>query len=70
MTAEVYPETVYVAECEDCKYKGEYHIFRLVAERDAERHDKTCPHAEEPDPRTDREKYQEELDAIVAGRLG
>ena len=69
MSAEVYSETVYVADCEDCGYESDYFESRIDAERDAERHDETCPHAEEPDHRTDREKYQDELDAIVAGRL-
>jgi hypothetical protein len=65
MSAEVYEEPAYVVDCALCGYQSEYFESRSEAERDAERHDERCDGAVDGDPRTDREKYQDELDAIA-----
>lgn len=65
MSAEVYEEPAYVVDCTLCGYQSEYFETRSEAKRDAERHDGQCDGAVGDDPRTDREKYQDELDAIV-----
>ena len=64
MSAEVFEEVAYVADCEACGYKSE--LFETIREpqRDAEKHDEYC--TADSDPRTEREKWQDALDASVA----
>jgi hypothetical protein len=66
MPADVF-ET-YVAYCDECDWESDASEFRRDAERAAERHDEE-EHPDgadlDPDSRTPREIYQDELDAIV-----
>lgn len=67
MTAEVFEErvTAHYAHCDECEWDGGNEEEESDAKRAAERHNETCPYAEEPDLRTEREKYQDSLDEII-----
>jgi len=66
MPADVFE--AYVAYCDECDWESEAFETTFEAERAAERHDEE-EHPDgadlDPDPRTQREIYQDELDAIV-----
>jgi len=66
MPADVFE--AYVAYCDECDWESEAFETTFEAERAAERHDEE-EHPDgadlDTDPRTQREIYQDELDAIV-----
>lgn len=66
MTAEVFEEVAYVADCEDCDYHSEFYETKSEAEVDAEKHNEVCP-GPDADTRTERERFQDALDAAVRG---
>lgn len=59
MSAEVFEEIAYVAYCEECDWQSELYETKSEAKRDVEAHDQMC---DGDDPRTPREKFQDELD--------
>lgn len=58
---------IYVAQCDDCGWICDDDYWdRSHAEAVALEHEENCPERhEDADPRTDREKYQDTLDALV-----
>lgn len=69
MSAEVWNrhEEVYSAYCESCDWEGEVYLDESEAESEVKLHNKTCQSAEEEDNRTEREIFQDALDAAVRG---
>lgn len=63
-------ETVYTPYCEECEWEGETTLEESDAKREMEFHNETCPDGdEEPDHRTPRQKYQDELEALAIAAL-
>lgn len=63
---------IYIAQCDDCGWiDDEDYADRADAERSAAEHEESlCPELSEgADPRTDREKYQDTLDALAGAVL-
>lgn len=71
MTTELFEErvTAYYAACDECEWYGESHLEKSDAERERKWHAEHCTEDENYDPRSDREKYQDALDEIVAGAM-
>lgn len=66
MSAEVFPETAYVADCDDCGYQSELFEERSDAQRHADLHNETCTNGGDPDdPCIERERFQDQMDDIV-----
>lgn len=65
--AEVFPETAYVADCDRCGYTSEFFETEREAQLDADWHNERCAEESDEDERTDREKFQDAMDAAVRG---
>ncbi|MGO2150811.1 MAG: hypothetical protein ACTH32_06375 [Microbacterium gubbeenense] len=73
MTAEVFEEQVAVhyAHCDECDWDGGNEEEESDAKRAAKTHNETCPYViaerdgEEPDLRTERERFQDSLDETI-----
>lgn len=65
MSAEVFSDTAYAAHCDECEWVGEVQAEESDAQREADAHNKTCTDSQERDGRTERDRFQQDMDAIV-----
>lgn len=69
MSAEVWErtETVYSAWCGECDWEGEVYLDDGQVEHEVRMHNEDCPGGGQEDNRTEREIFQDALDAAVGG---